>query len=102
MTDQRDPEEVLYQRARARVVRRRDFYIHAAVYAIVNLSLAVYSLVTVPGDRDFLITAAGWGIGLVAHGIWALGSGHLPGAGWEERRIQQEMERERRRSRRQG
>ena len=101
MTDHRNPEEVLYQRARARVVRRRDFYIHATVYLIVNLSLAVYSLAVDPSDRGFLVTALGWGIGLAAHGIWALGAGRLPGSGWEDRQINRELERERAHSRRQ-
>lgn len=99
MTQSSGPEEDLYRRARARVIRRRDFYIHSVVYVIVNLSLALYGLALVPGNLDFLLTAFGWGIGLAAHGLWALGSGRLPGSGWEERRIADEMERERARRR---
>lgn len=41
----------------------------------------------------------GWGIGLVAHGAYALGSGRFLGEAWQERKIREEMDRQRQRSR---
>ena len=41
----------------------------------------------------------GWGIGVVAHGAYALGSGRFLGEAWEQRKISEEMDREQRRSR---
>ena len=93
-TERSDPQ--LYAWARERVIRRRDFYVHAAIYAIVNGGLTAYSLIALPGDFGFLITVAGWGIGLVAHGLWVW-STRRPGQGWQERQIEQEMARARRR-----
>lgn len=99
LTERSDGE--LYARARERVMRQRDFFVHAAVYAIVNVALALYSLITVPGDLAFTLTAAGWGIGLAVHGGWAFSS-RLPGHRWQERRIREELLRERQRDERAG
>lgn len=92
-TERSDPQ--LYAWARERVIRRRDFYVHATVYVLVNGGLTAYSLTALPGDSGSLITAAGWGIGLLAHGLWAR-STRQPGQGWQERQIEQEMARARR------
>jgi hypothetical protein len=87
-----------YERARQRVEILRGFYGHAIVFVFVNLGLAAYNLIVSPDDLWFVYTLAGWGIGLVAHGAYAMGSGRFLGEAWQERKIREEMDRERRRS----
>lgn len=88
-----------YERAKQRVEVLRGFYGHAVVFVLVNLGLAAYNLATDPGNLWFIYALAGWGIGLVAHGAYAMGSGRFFGDAWQERKIREEMDREQRRSR---
>ncbi len=88
-----------YERARQRVEILRGFYGHAVVFVIVNLGLAAYNLTLDPDRLWFIYSLAGWGIGLVAHGAYALGSGRFLGEAWQERKIREEMDREQLRSR---
>lgn len=85
-----------YERAKQRVDILRGFYGHAMVFVIVNLGLGVYNLATSPDRIWFIYTLAGWGIGLVAHGAYAMGTGRFLGADWQERKIREEMDREQR------
>jgi 2TM domain-containing protein len=88
-----------YERAKQRVDILRGFYVHAIVFVIVNLGLAAYNLATSPDRMWFIAVLGGWGIGLIAHGAYALGSGRFLGEAWQERKIREEMDREHRRSR---
>ena len=75
--------------ARKRAGAKMGWYIHASVYIIVNLLLAVLSAMS---DRHWAIfPALGWGIGLAVHGaVVFLVTG---GGGLHERLVQQERER---------
>ena len=75
--------------ARKRAGAKMGWYIHASVYIIVNLLLAVLSAMS---DRHWAIfPALGWGIGLAVHGVVVfLVTG---GGGLHERLVQQERER---------
>lgn len=88
-----------YERARQRVEVLRGFYAHALVYILVNIGLAGYNLAVSPDRIWFIYTLAGWGIGLVAHGAYVMGSGRFLGAAWQERKIREAMDRDGRRSR---
>jgi hypothetical protein len=88
-----------YERAKERVEVLRGFYVHAIVFAIVNLGLAAYDLATSPDQIWFIYVFGGWGIGLIAHGAYALAPGRFLGEAWQERKIREEMDREQRRSR---
>ncbi len=85
-----------YERAKRRVEILQGFYVHAIVFVIVNLGLAAYNLATDPDRIWFIYVLGGWGIGLIAHGVYALGSGRFLGEAWQERKIREEMDRERR------
>lgn len=87
-----------YDRAKQRVEILRGFYGHAIVFVFVNIGLAAYNLMLSPDRIWFVYPLAGWGIGLVAHGAYAMGSGRFLGAAWQERKIREEMDREQRRS----
>jgi len=54
---------------RSRAQLENDFYKHAVTFGLVNTGLAVYNLVTTPGDLWFFYPMFGWGIGLVSHGV---------------------------------
>jgi hypothetical protein len=82
-------ESALQRQARRRVNQKMGFAIHATVFAVVNLGLAVLALA---GGRHWhLWPLAGWGLGLAIHGIVTFVS--LRGDGLRERWLQAEVER---------
>ena len=93
MTQHQIPERDRYERARQRVELLRGFYGHAAVFVIVNVSLIAYNLVSSPERLWFVATLFGWGIGLLAHGVYAWSAGRFLGPSWTERKIREELER---------
>lgn len=74
--------------ARKRVGARLGFYVHASVYLVVitGLALLAYS----QGRTWAVWPAAGWGFGLLMHGIGALGLG--PGSRLRQNMLQRERE----------
>jgi uncharacterized membrane protein len=75
--------------ARRRVGARLGFYTHATVYAVVitGLSLLAFS----QGKGWAVWPAAGWGFGLLMHGLGVFAIG--PGSGLRERMLQAERAR---------
>ena len=64
-----------YERAEAEIRTqegRMSFYIHAAIYVLVNILLLVINLVVVPGFLWFFFPLIGWGIGLTMHYLFAV------------------------------
>ncbi|MFP5255766.1 MAG: 2TM domain-containing protein [Acidimicrobiia bacterium] len=59
------------EREARRILRRRAFYLHLAVYLAVNATIFVIWLLSGAGFPWFLFPLMGWGIGLVAHGASA-------------------------------
>jgi hypothetical protein len=82
-------DQETYNRAKRRVAQIKGFYIHAAVYVLVNAVLIGINLWTEPGQIWFFWPLLGWGIGLAAHGLSVYGLGGFLGAEWEERKIQE-------------
>ncbi len=63
-----DFAQAAFRERRARqTLRQRSFYVHAAVYAAVNLFLVVVWMISGSDVPWFLFVAFGWGIGLAAH-----------------------------------
>lgn len=85
MTD----EERAYFDARRRVRELREFYSHAAAYAVFNALMLVINLVTSPNKLWFFWPLFGWGIGLTIHGMYVYGFKMWLGKEWEDRKIQQ-------------
>ena len=85
LTQDNDLERLARKRAGAKM----GWYIHASVYVLVNLMLAVLSSMS---DRSWAIfPALGWGLGLAIHGVVVfLVTG---GAGLHERLVQHERQR---------
>ena len=85
-----DLERLAHKRAGAKL----GWYVHAAVYVVVNLFLFALSVYTSGGRPWSVIPMLGWGLGLGLHWISVF---LLPaGGGLRERLVQQERERLRR------
>lgn len=98
-TDQSQTER--YKAAKKRVKEIKGFYIHLLVYVMVNLFLifgssrdgSLWDRIT---DPSSFITAGFWGIGLFAHAAGVFGGGLLLGQKWEEKKIAEYLEKEKR------
>lgn len=82
-------EDIAYRNARRHVERKIGFYIHLAVYLLVNTGLVLLNLLVVPQKIWFFWPMAGWGIGLLFHGLAVFMN--APGARWKQRMIENEL-----------
>ena len=87
-------EETKYQKAKERVEVIKGFYIHLTVYVVVNLLLFSINMITSPGVLWFIWPLMGWGVGVVFHALFVFSPGLELGADWEQRKIQELMEKE--------
>jgi len=91
-------------RAKKRVEELKGFYIHLAVYLIINTFITVNKVIRnfYDGETfneafwDFGTFAVWffWGIGLAFHGIKAFSYNPFFGKNWEERQIQKYIEKD--------
>lgn len=93
-------EKERYERAKKRVKKIRGFYIHFIVYVVVNLMIVVINVQQLdPGESYFkwqnFTTLFFWGIGLLANGLAVFMPYIVLGRNWEERKIKEYMENER-------
>jgi 2TM domain len=81
--------EAIERLARKRAGARMGWYVHAAVYVVVNTALVLLSLAT--GKHWAIFPALGWGLGLALHGgaVWLA----MGGGGLQQRLIDQERAR---------
>ena len=97
------PEDAKYYEALKRVKRIKGFYTHALVYVVINLMFVVINYQNLGEGESYFqwhnfITAFFWGIGLLAHGLSVFLPGMILGNNWEERKIKQYMEEEKKRN----
>jgi len=85
-------QDIEYQRAKERVTALRSFYVHLAVYLVVNLLLLMINLLVSPSTLWFIWPLLGWGIGIALHAFFVFGQKRILGAEWEERKIQEIMD----------
>ena len=97
-----ETEKEKLKRAKKRVDQIKGFYVHLAVYIVVNL-IIVGSFMIRNGfggePVDFwgaFSTPVFWGIGLAFHGLHVFGIHGIFGPQWEERQIRKYMEEDRR------
>lgn len=90
----------LYNLAYKRVKRIKGFYIHLAVYIIVN-GFSIFTKLNHNWDTDKDLTELQdfdtmfyWGIGLFFHGLSVFGSNLFFGSKWEEKKMKEFMEKE--------
>lgn len=77
--------------ARHQVHCLRGFYIHLAVFVLVNTGLIAINLMASPGRLWFQWPLLGWGIWVVMHALSTFGRGRFLGREWEERKVRELM-----------
>jgi len=84
-------EGEIYRQARKRVEEKKGFYVHFAVYIIVNIILVIIWAATGAGYPWFLFPLGGWGIGILFHflGVFVFSRQ----TDWERRAVEKEAER---------
>ncbi len=92
-------EQQQYERAMRRVKAISGFYRHLAVYLLVNLFLIATKYFRLDPGEKFLefgtfSTAFFWGIGLAFHGFGVFWSNVFFGRNWEERKVRELMEKD--------
>lgn len=91
-------EEEAYLRAKKRVDAISGFYWHLASYVVVNAFLIILiGLNSGEGFSGFGPYATGffWGIGLIFHFIGVFGFNFILGRNWEQRKMDEFIEKER-------
>jgi pheromone shutdown protein TraB len=89
-----------YNLAYKRVKRIKGFYIHALVYVLVNAFVICGNYYgNTQNTQNFwswvnFNTVLFWGVGLLAHGMSVFGRDRFFGQNWEERKIQEFMDKE--------
>ncbi|MHA6280078.1 2TM domain-containing protein [Salinimicrobium sp. CAU 1759] len=94
-------QSVEYKRAVKKVKALKGFYGHLSVYLIINLFLLFFytreeGFLEGLQDLSNYFTAFFWGIGLLAHAAGVFMPNILFGREWEERKIKELMEKEKR------
>jgi hypothetical protein len=85
-------DQEAYERAKGRVEAKIGFFIHLAVYIVVNSLLIIINISTSPQYLWFKWPLIGWGIGVIFH---ALGVFFLSGgSAIKERLIEKEMKKQ--------
>ena len=108
MTEAEKNEGVKYLRAKKRVEKIKGFYVHLIVYILVNIFISgviIYGIMSEDGDsftdviQNFGVysTWVFWGIGVFFHWLGVFGF-NVVGSNWEERKINELMEKENRKS----
>ncbi|WP_240315538.1 2TM domain-containing protein [Aquimarina longa] len=89
-----------YEKAKKRVEKEKGFYLHLMVYIVINsILLFTNSDFKNEGFKNWLnwqlyITPILWGIGLLSHGLSVFGKKISFAKKWEERKIQELMDKE--------
>ena len=85
-----------YERAMKRVEDIKGFYGNLGSYIVVNLGLMILNLVTTPEHLWFYWPMIGWGIGVIFHGMKVFNYVPFFGKEWEEKKLKQFLEEEKR------
>lgn len=93
-------EEIRYEIARKRVKEIKGFYTHLAVYVVINIIILIGNYQFWNKNGNFLSwnnfsIAFFWGIGLAAHGLNVFGINLFLGKNWEEKKIKELMDKDR-------
>ncbi|WP_330442881.1 2TM domain-containing protein [Flavobacterium sp. C4GT6] len=95
-------ENLRVERARKRVKAIKGFYRHLVVYMCINAFILVMHYINMDPGQSFwewhtFSTAIPWGIGLLLHGVSVFGRNVFFGSNWEERKINEIMEQNKKR-----
>ena len=90
-------ETTKLKKAQERVNRIKGFYIHAAIYTLINTFILINIFLNTDDFWQWghFLTLFFWGIDLFFHGIRVFGFNPLFSKSWEERQIQKYIEKDR-------
>lgn len=88
-------DEDKYYIAKKKVENIKGFYGNLTSFLLVNAILIFINLYTSPNHLWFYWPLIWWGFGVVFHGLKVFEVFPVLGKGWEERKIQELMEKER-------
>lgn len=93
-------EQKKLERVRKKVKSIKGFYKHLVVYLLVNAFLLIMHYVDLKPTEPFLSfntfgTAVFWGFGLAFHAFGVFGPDIFLGTSWEDRKIKEMMEKDR-------
>ncbi len=94
MKEKKMTEQETYERAKKRVEELKSFYSHLFIYLVVNVGFFILNILASPRHLWFYWPLIGWGIGLSIHGFSVFGTQKMLGKDWEERKIRELMEKE--------
>ena len=83
-----------YKRAQKKVKEIKGFYINLTCYCIVIPTLIFINLRFTPDYYWFPFSAIGWGSGVLIHGLGVFGYLPFMNQNWEDRKIQELMDKE--------
>lgn len=81
------PETERHQRIRKQVQKLKEFWIHVAMFVVVNTALVTFNVMKQPDKIWFHWVLMGWGAGILLHGFQVFGDGVA--SKWEERKIKE-------------
>lgn len=87
-------DALVLSKVRKQVKEMKIFYMHLMIYAVVIAVLMTINLITYPFYLWFLWPALGWGIPIAFHGLSVFNMTPFLGKDWEERKIEELMEKE--------
>lgn len=87
-------EQERYYQAKKRVEEIKGFYGNLIAYIIFNGFFLVLNLLTSPDHLWFFWPLLGWGLGVFFHGMKVFNYTPFFNKNWEERKIQEYMEKE--------
>jgi hypothetical protein len=94
-------KEDAYIRAQKRLKEIKGFYWHAFWYVVVNIFLLIMIIPNSSGNNWWhfgtFSTPIFWGIGLAFHALGVFGKNLIFGKAWEDRKIQEFMDKDKRR-----
>jgi len=76
-----------YQAAQKRVREMRGFYVHLAVYVLVNALLFTINMLGSPETLWFIFPLGGWGIAVAIHALRTFARRRFLGPEWQARKM---------------
>ncbi len=87
-------EEQRYNQAKKRVEDIKGFYGNLTSYIVLNIFFFVLNILTSPKHLWFYWPLLGWGIGVIFHGMKVFNYSPFLGKNWEERKLKEYLEEE--------
>lgn len=92
-------DQIKYDQALKRVKRIKGFYTHLVIYIVINIIILISNYQQLGPNESFFgirmfSTPIFWGIGLLAHGLSVFMPTMLLGKDWEEKKINELMEKQ--------